>query len=155
MDAILARVTARTRMVFLANPNNPTGTYIPFSEVKRLHQGLPPHVLLVLDAAYAEFVRNNDYEAGIALVAEAEKRGDDAHLFEDSRPCGICAWLGLLSGGGADVLNRIVAPSIVSSPAQARVPPPSPITALLRRRCHTMTDGWPGSMRKSASSASP
>jgi histidinol-phosphate aminotransferase len=70
VDAMLACVTSRTKMVFLANPNNPTGTYIPFSEVKRLHAVLPPHVLLVLDAAYAEFVRNNDYEAGIELASE-------------------------------------------------------------------------------------
>jgi histidinol-phosphate aminotransferase len=61
VDAILACVTPRTKIVFLANPNNPTGTYIPFDEVKRLHAGLPPHVLLVLDAAYAEYVRRNDY----------------------------------------------------------------------------------------------
>src|SRR5215475_9141942 len=53
VDAILARVTPNTKIVFLANPNNPTGTYLPFDEVKRLHRGLPPHVLLVLDAAYA------------------------------------------------------------------------------------------------------
>jgi histidinol-phosphate aminotransferase len=69
VDAILAAVTGRTRIVFLANPNNPTGTYIPFDEVKRLHAGLPKHVLLVLDAAYAEYVRRNDYEAGIELVS--------------------------------------------------------------------------------------
>ncbi|AXS38849.1 histidinol-phosphate transaminase [Breoghania sp. L-A4] len=72
VDAILAAVTPRTRMVFIANPNNPTGTYIPFDEVKRLHAGLPAHVLLVLDAAYAEYVRRNDYEAGIELVATSE-----------------------------------------------------------------------------------
>src|SRR5258707_15515420 len=53
VDAILAAVTARTKIVFLANPNNPTSTYLPFDEVKRLHRGLPPRVLLVLDAAYA------------------------------------------------------------------------------------------------------
>ena len=47
---ILAAVTERTKAVFIANPNNPTGTYVPFSEVKRLHAALPPHVLLVLDA---------------------------------------------------------------------------------------------------------
>ena len=47
VDAILARVSDRTRLVFLANPNNPTGTYLPFSEVKRLHAGLPKTVLLV------------------------------------------------------------------------------------------------------------
>src|SRR5882762_11739552 len=72
VDAILAAVTARTRIVFLANPNNPTGTYLPFHEVKRLHGGLPLQVLLVLDAAYAEYVRRNDYEAGIELVATSE-----------------------------------------------------------------------------------
>jgi len=72
VDAILARVTERTKVVFLANPNNPTGTYVPFDEVKRLHQSLPPHVLLVLDAAYAEYVRRNDYEAGIELVATSD-----------------------------------------------------------------------------------
>ncbi len=71
-DAILAKDTARTKIVYLANPNNPTGTYLPFDEVKRLHAGLPPQVVLVLDAAYAEYVRRNDYEAGLELVATAE-----------------------------------------------------------------------------------
>jgi histidinol-phosphate aminotransferase len=72
VDAILAKVTPKTKIVFLANPNNPTGTYIPFDEVKRLHAALPPHVLLVLDAAYAEYVRRNDYASGLELVATAE-----------------------------------------------------------------------------------
>ena len=72
VDAILARVTPRTRVVYVANPNNPTGTYIPYDEVKRLHAGLPANVLLVLDAAYAEYVRRNDYASGVELAAEAE-----------------------------------------------------------------------------------
>ncbi|MBW3096528.1 histidinol-phosphate transaminase [Pseudohoeflea coraliihabitans] len=72
VDAILAAVTERTKLVFLANPNNPTGTYLPFSEIRRLQSGLPKDVLLVLDAAYAEYVRRNDYEAGIELVASSE-----------------------------------------------------------------------------------
>jgi histidinol-phosphate aminotransferase len=72
VDAILAAVTKKTKIVFLANPNNPTGTCLSFDEVKRLHRGLPPHVLLVLDAAYAEYVRRNDYESGIELVATSE-----------------------------------------------------------------------------------
>jgi histidinol-phosphate aminotransferase len=72
VDAILAAVTPRTKIVFLANPNNPTGTYIPIGEVRRLHAGLPAHVLLVLDAAYAEYVRRNDYESGIELVSSFE-----------------------------------------------------------------------------------
>ncbi len=69
VDAFLACVSPRTRVVFIANPNNPTGTYLPFDEVKRLRDGLPSDVLLVLDAAYAEYVRRNDYESGIELVA--------------------------------------------------------------------------------------
>ena len=72
VDAILAAVTAKTKIVFLANPNNPTGTYLPFEEIRRLHAGLPKNVLLLLDAAYAEYVRRNDYEAGVELVAGAQ-----------------------------------------------------------------------------------
>jgi histidinol-phosphate aminotransferase len=72
VDAILSVVTPRTRIVFLANPNNPTGTYLPFEEVRRLHAGLPKNVLLVLDAAYAEYVRRNDYESGVELVSSNE-----------------------------------------------------------------------------------
>jgi len=72
VDAILAAVTERTRIVYLANPSNPTGTYLPFDEVRRLHAGLPKNLMLVLDAAYAEFVRRNDYEAGVELVAANE-----------------------------------------------------------------------------------
>lgn len=72
VDAILKAVTPKTKIVYLANPNNPTGTYLPFDEVKRLHAGLPKHVLLVLDAAYAEYVRRNDYESGFELVASNE-----------------------------------------------------------------------------------
>ncbi len=72
VDSMLAAVTPRTRIVYLANPNNPTGTYLPFDEVKRLQGGLPPHVLLVLDAAYAEYVRRNDYASGLELVATCD-----------------------------------------------------------------------------------
>ncbi len=72
VDALLAKVGPRTKVVFLANPNNPTGTYLPFAEVKRLHAGLPGDTLLVLDAAYAEYVARNDYAAGIELVATSQ-----------------------------------------------------------------------------------
>jgi histidinol-phosphate aminotransferase len=72
VDAILSAVTPRTKIVFLANPNNPTGTYLPMDEVRRLHAGLRKDILLVLDAAYAEYVRRNDYEAGVELVSSSE-----------------------------------------------------------------------------------
>jgi histidinol-phosphate aminotransferase len=69
VDAILAAVTPATRLVFIANPNNPTGTFIPTAETARLRAALPPDVLLVLDAAYAEYVDRPDYDPGIKLVA--------------------------------------------------------------------------------------
>jgi histidinol-phosphate aminotransferase len=119
VDAILARVTPKTRMVLLANPNNPTGTYIPFSEVKRLHAGLPPSVLLVLDAAYAEFVRRNDYEAGIELVATHE---NVVMTRTFSKIYGLAAlrigWA-YCPAGVADVLNRIRGPFNLNAPAIA------------------------------------
>jgi len=68
VDAILAAVTERTKIVFLANPNNPTGTYIPRDELARLHAGLPDNVLLALDCAYAEYAVSDDYDDGMELV---------------------------------------------------------------------------------------
>jgi len=68
VDAMLAKVTDRTRIVALANPNNPTGSYITRDEVKKLHAGLPKTTLLIIDAAYAEYVSRNDYDAGVELV---------------------------------------------------------------------------------------
>lgn len=72
VDEILARVTERTKVVFVANPNNPTGTYVSQSEMRRLSEGLPKDCVLVLDGAYAEFMRQNDYEAGIELVSTTQ-----------------------------------------------------------------------------------
>ncbi len=71
VDNILAAVTDRTRIIFLANPNNPTGTYIPIRDVERLWRNIPENILLVLDSAYAEFVVEEDYRAGIELVRKS------------------------------------------------------------------------------------
>ena len=68
VDAILAAVTPATRIVFLANPNNPTGTYVTKSEVARLRDGLREDIILVLDGAYAEFVDAPDYDGGFDLA---------------------------------------------------------------------------------------
>lgn len=69
VDALLALVNERTRVVFLANPNNPTGSFLPRGEVARLHAGLPSDVLLVLDQAYAEYVAPDDDDGALALAA--------------------------------------------------------------------------------------
>ena len=70
VDAMLERVTDKTKIVFLANPNNPTGSYIPYDEVKRLHAGLKEDVLLVLDGAYAEYVKQDDYDDGMEMARD-------------------------------------------------------------------------------------
>ena len=119
VDAILARVSPRTKVVFLANPNNPTGTYIPFDEVKRLHKGLPADVLLVLDAAYAEYVQRNDYESGIELVATSE---NVVMCRTFSKIYGLAALrLGWMYGPAPviDAINRIRGPFNVNAPAIA------------------------------------
>jgi histidinol-phosphate aminotransferase len=119
VDALLASVTPRTRVMFLANPNNPTGTYLPFREVRRLHAALPPNVLLVLDAAYAEYVRRNDYESGVELAGTA------ANVVMTRTFSKIYGLAGLRIGwayGPAhviDALNRIRGPFNVSLPAIA------------------------------------
>jgi histidinol-phosphate aminotransferase len=71
VDAILARVTEKTRIVFVANPNNPTGTYTAREEIARLHAGLPRHVLLVLDQAYSEYLDPEDEDGGLELARTA------------------------------------------------------------------------------------
>ncbi|MFT6446280.1 MULTISPECIES: histidinol-phosphate transaminase [Sulfitobacter] len=66
VDALLAGCTDKTRLVFIANPNNPTGTMIGLSEIERLAAGIPKQAILVLDGAYAEYVEG--YDGGAALV---------------------------------------------------------------------------------------
>lgn len=72
IDAILAAVTERTRMVCLANPNNPTGTWLTGDDIDRLHTGLPQHVVLMLDEAYAEYAPADSYRTALPLAAKAQ-----------------------------------------------------------------------------------
>ena len=141
VEGFLARVTERTRIVFIANPNNPTGTYLSANEMARLHAGLPPHVVLAIDAAYAEFVNRNDYDAGTALVDRAE---NVVMLRTFSK---IYALAGLRLGWAycppaiADVLNRIRGPFNVTAPALAAgVAAVEDVAALARARAHN--DRW-------------
>ena len=117
VDAILQRVSPRTKLVWLANPNNPTGTYLPFDEIKRLRAGLRSDVLLVLDAAYCDYVSRNDYELGIELVATTDNTVV-THTF--SKIHGLAALrIGWMFGPAhiVDAVNRIRGPFNVSTPA--------------------------------------
>jgi histidinol-phosphate aminotransferase len=118
VDALLAKVTPRTRIVFLANPNNPTGTYLPASEVERLRAGLPKDVLLVIDAAYAEYVVRNDYTSGAELV---DRHSNVVMTRTFSKIYGLAAlrlgWA-YCPADVADVINRIRGPFNVTAAAQ-------------------------------------
>ncbi len=119
VDNILALVNEKTRIVFIANPNNPTGTYLPFDEVRRLHEGLPKRVILVLDGAYAEYVRRNDYESGIELAAAHENVVMTRTFSKIYGLAGLRIGWSYGPAAVADVLNRIREPFSVSSAAMA------------------------------------
>ena len=120
VDNILKKVSPRTRVVFIANPNNPTGTYLPKDELVRLRAGLPATVLLVIDEAYAEFVGKNDYGTGFPLVDEAGDNTVVTRTFSKIYGLGgIRLGWGYCPASIADVLNRIRNPFNVSSSALA------------------------------------
>ena len=118
VDELLARVTPRTRMVYLANPNNPTGTYISADELKRLRAGLREDIVLVIDSAYAEFVIRNDYSDGAAMV-DAGVNTVMTRTF--SKIHGLAAlrigWA-YCPAPIADAIDRLRSPFGVSMPAQ-------------------------------------
>lgn len=119
VDAILAAVTPRTKIVWLANPNNPTGTYIPFEEVKRLHAALPPGVLFVIDGAYAEFVRRNDYAVGMELAGESQNVVVTRTFSKLYGLAGLRVGWGYMPEHVVDAVERVRMPFNVNLPAQA------------------------------------
>ena len=119
VDGFIARAGNRTRLAYLANPNNPTGSYLSGDQLRRLRAGLPPGLMLVIDSAYAEFVTEEDYDSGAALVDETENT-------IMTRTFSKIFGLGNLRLGWAygpahviDVVNRLRMPFNVSGAAQA------------------------------------
>lgn len=117
VDAMLAAVTPRTKIVFIANPNNPTGSYIPASEMKRLRDGLPENVLLAIDDAYCEYAAKEDYSDGSELVRATE---NTVMLRTFSKIYGLSALrLGWMFAPShiVEAINRIRGPFNISTPA--------------------------------------
>jgi histidinol-phosphate aminotransferase len=119
VDNLLAAVTPRTRIVFVANPSNPTGTHLPIAEIERLHAGLPEDVVLVLDGAYAEFCQRDDYEIGYDLVDRADNVVVTRTFSKLYGLAGLRLGWGYGSREVIDVMNRLRGPFNVSSPAMA------------------------------------
>lgn len=118
VDALLAKVTDKTRIVFVANPNNPTGSYISASELARLRTGLPDRVVLAVDAAYAEYVEADDYSAGLELAGSTP---NTVMLRTFSKAYGLPALrIGWVYGAPEiiDALNRVRSPFNVNTAAQ-------------------------------------
>jgi histidinol-phosphate aminotransferase len=119
VDAMLAAVGPRTRLVFLANPNNPTGAMLPAAEVERLRAGLPGEVLLVLDAAYAEYVTRPDYDPGTALVDSGSNTVMTRTFSKIFGMGGARLGWAYAPAPIVDVLNRVRGPFNVNAPAMA------------------------------------
>lgn len=118
LNALLKAVNPRTKMIFIANPGNPTGTYLPLSELRTFCRKLPENILMVIDAAYAEFVDRDDYGAGAELVDEFP---NVVMLRTFSKIYGLggvrLGW-SYASKEITDVLNRIRGPFNVNALAQ-------------------------------------
>lgn len=119
VDAILSAVTERTRLVFLANPNNPTGTYLTAGEVERLQAGLPEQALLILDGAYAEYVTASDYDAGAGLVERLPNVVMTRTFSKIHALAALRLGWAYMPAPVAEAVNRIRAPFNVNTPAQA------------------------------------
>jgi histidinol-phosphate aminotransferase len=118
VDRVLARVSERTKIVYVANPNNPTGTYVTASEMQRLRAGMPKDALLVIDAAYAEYVRKNDYEAGIELVSTNSNVVMSRTFSKVYGLAGIRVGWAYCPKAVIEALNRVRAPFNVNIAAQ-------------------------------------
>jgi len=119
VDALLAAISEQTRVVFLANPNNPTGSYLSRAEVERLHAGLPADVLLVVDQAYAEYLAPGEDDGGLDLAA---RHANVLVTRTFSKIYGLAGErIGWATGapGLIDVLNRIRGPFNVTNHGQA------------------------------------
>ncbi len=119
VDALLERVSEKTRLVFLANPNNPTGSYLTEAELRRLRDGLPEEVLLVVDAAYAEYATQDDYCSAMELVAEFDNLVVTRTFSKIHGLAALRLGWAYCPPAVADVLNRLRGPFNVSQAAQA------------------------------------
>ncbi|MDH4384913.1 MAG: histidinol-phosphate transaminase [Caulobacter sp.] len=118
VDALLAQVDDRTRLIFLANPANPTGTWISAEEIRRLHEALPPSVILVLDGAYAEFQSDPAFDDGLGLARDAHNVVVTRTFSKIHGLAALRVGWGYMPADMADAVDRIRLPFNINIPAQ-------------------------------------
>ena len=119
LEEMLKAVKKNTKLIFIANPNNPTGTYLPASKLMRLYKQIPSNVLLVIDSAYAEYVQEQDYSPGIELAKQSNNVIMLRTFSKIYGMGGIRLGWGYFPKEVADILNRVRSPFNVSFVAQA------------------------------------
>jgi histidinol-phosphate aminotransferase len=119
IDAILATVTEKTRIVFIANPNNPTGSYLTRAELEKLHARLRSDILLVIDAAYAEYAESADYDCGLALARAAQNVVMTRTFSKIYALGGLRLGWGYAAAPIVDIYNRLRGPFNISAAAMA------------------------------------
>jgi histidinol-phosphate aminotransferase len=119
VDAVLTEVDERTRIVFIANPANPTGTWLRRDELRALHEGLPPDVILVLDGAYAEFADDAGYDDGVDLARRSHNIVVTRTFSKIYGLASLRIGWGYAPLAVIDALERIRGPFNVNLPAQA------------------------------------
>ncbi len=131
VDAVLATLTPECKIVFIANPGNPTGTYVPHTDLERLRAELPEHVLLVIDSAYAEYVSEKDYEPGWKLVDTSDDNVVMLRTFSKAYGlAGLRVGWAYAASGIVKVLDTVRNQFNVTGPSQAAA------TAALEDRAH-------------------
>lgn len=130
VDALLAQVDARTKIVYVSNPSNPTGSWNSGEEIRRLHAALPPHVLLVVDEAYAEYVAEPDWETAFPLARDAENIVVTRTFSKIHGLGGLRIGFGYAPLKVAEAVDRIRLPFNVSAPGLEAA------TAALSDRAH-------------------
>jgi histidinol-phosphate aminotransferase len=131
VDEILKRVTARTRLVALASPNNPCGTYLPRAQLERLHAALPEEVILLVDAAYSEYATAEDYDNGATLATNA------ANVLMTRTFSKLYGLAGLRVGWGYGSLEIIQALEHLRSPFNVNAAAQAAAAAAVSDREHT------------------
>jgi histidinol-phosphate aminotransferase len=118
VDAMIAAITPKTKIIFIANPNNPTGSYVSELEVRKLINAVPKNILIVLDHAYEEFVEESDYPNAISLVNEFENVVVTRTFSKIYGLASLRIGWSYSSSYVAEILNKIRGPFNVGGPAQ-------------------------------------